>query len=134
MRKGWNGITISRDTIHLDGIDLGYKDPVMFERHAVGGEYEAGWKQVNKGKVITTFYPDNPNDYPVIVDHRRLHNEKNVVVVYHNPLDNVAKLADQFFERTLKAGITPYVVTKKLYLNGKKNFGTYTKGFSKRKI
>lgn len=23
MRKGWNGITISRDTIHIEGIDLG---------------------------------------------------------------------------------------------------------------
>ena len=133
MRKGWNGITISRDTIHLDGIDLGYKDPVMFERHAVGGEYEAGWKQVNKGKVITTFYPDNPNDYPVIVDHRRLHNEKNVVVVYHNPLDNVAKLADQFFERTLKAGITPYVVTKKTVFKWQEEFWNIHKRVFKEK-
>ena len=40
MRKGWNGITISRDTIHIDGIELGFKKPVFFERHAgkaVGG-------------------------------------------------------------------------------------------------
>ena len=50
MRKGWNGITISRDTIHLEGMELGYKRPVLFERHAVGGEYGAGWKQVGKGK------------------------------------------------------------------------------------
>ena len=25
MRKGWNGITISRDTIHIPGIELGFK-------------------------------------------------------------------------------------------------------------
>ena len=25
MRRGWNGITISRDTIHIDGMELGYK-------------------------------------------------------------------------------------------------------------
>ena len=37
MRRGWNGITISRDTIHIDGIKLGYSKPVFFERHAVGG-------------------------------------------------------------------------------------------------
>ena len=29
MRKGWNGITISRDTIHIEGIDLG-KKTVLF--------------------------------------------------------------------------------------------------------
>ena len=38
MRRGWNGITISRDTIHIEGMELGYKRPVLFERHAVGGE------------------------------------------------------------------------------------------------
>merc|ERR1719453_571056 len=36
MRRGWNGITISRDTIHIDGIKLGYEHPVLFERQAVG--------------------------------------------------------------------------------------------------
>jgi hypothetical protein len=38
MRRGWNGITISRDTIHIEGIRLGFTKPVFFERHAVGGE------------------------------------------------------------------------------------------------
>ena len=56
MRRGWNGITISRDTIHIDGVELGFKKPVLFERHAVGGEYGAGWKTV--GKVSdTSNYP-----------------------------------------------------------------------------
>jgi hypothetical protein len=41
MRRGWNGITISRDTIHIDGLELGFKRPVLFERHAVGGEFQA---------------------------------------------------------------------------------------------
>ena len=38
MRRGWNGITISRDTIHIEGMKLGFERPVLFERHAVGGE------------------------------------------------------------------------------------------------
>ena len=42
MRRGWNGITISRDTIHIKGMELGFKRPVLFERQAVGGEYGAG--------------------------------------------------------------------------------------------
>ena len=64
MRRGWNGITISRDTIHIEGVKLGeiisplldqliirsmshlillgFDRPVLFERHAVGGEYGAG--------------------------------------------------------------------------------------------
>ena len=53
MRRGWNGITISRDTIHLDGVELGFKNPVLFERHAVGGEYGAGWAKVGKGTLLT---------------------------------------------------------------------------------
>ena len=42
MRRGWNGITISRDTIHIKGMELGFKRPVIFERQAVGGESQAG--------------------------------------------------------------------------------------------
>jgi len=38
MRRGWNGITISRDTIHIEGMELGFKKPVICDRHAVGGE------------------------------------------------------------------------------------------------
>ena len=34
-----------KDTIHIPGIELGFKRPVLFERHAVGGEYGAGWKK-----------------------------------------------------------------------------------------
>lgn len=111
MRRGWNGITISRDTIHITGIDLGYKNPVFFERHAVGGEYGAGWKQVGAGSLITNFLPQKGD--PVIVDKRDLTDDQNVVVVYHNPYDNVDELAHLFFRRCLEAKITPYVVTKK---------------------
>lgn len=55
MRRGWNGITISRDTIHIEGIELGYKNPVLFERHAVGGEYGAGWADVGQGTCSLDF-------------------------------------------------------------------------------
>ena len=27
MRRGWNGITISRDTIHIEGVKLGTRTP-----------------------------------------------------------------------------------------------------------
>jgi len=57
MRRGWNGITISRDTIHIPGMELGYKNKVLFDRHAVGGEYGAGYKNVGKGKVISIYSP-----------------------------------------------------------------------------
>jgi isocitrate dehydrogenase len=33
MRRGWNGITISRDTIHIEGVRLGFEKPVFFEVH-----------------------------------------------------------------------------------------------------
>merc|ERR1719331_3410922 len=72
MRRGWNGITISRDTIHIEGMELGFKRPVLFERHAVGGEYGAGWKKVGRGRVLTTFFPENMEDKPVIIDGREV--------------------------------------------------------------
>ena len=122
MRKGWNGVTISRDTIHIEGVDLGYKMPVLFERHAVGGEYGAGWKKVGKGKVLTTFHPVSQNDEPILVDSRDLENDNNVVVVYHNPLDNVEDLANHFFSRCLKAKVVPYVVTKKTVFKWQEEF------------
>lgn len=31
MRRGWNGVTISRDTIHIEGVKLGFDRPVFFE-------------------------------------------------------------------------------------------------------
>lgn len=112
MRRGWNGITISRDTIHIDGMELGFKRPVFFERQAVGGEYSAGWQKVGKGRAVTTFHPDD-GGIPTIVDSRRLTDSESCVVVYDNPLDGVEDLAHHFFSRCLAANITPYVVTKK---------------------
>jgi isocitrate dehydrogenase len=113
MRKGWNGITISRDTIHIAGIELGYKNPVLFERHAVGGEYGAGWHEVGAGTLLTTYIPDDETERPFVVDKRDLTDEHNVCVVYHNPYDNIEDLAHIFYQRCLKVGVTPYVVTKK---------------------
>ncbi|CAB9510740.1 Isocitrate dehydrogenase [NADP], mitochondrial [Seminavis robusta] len=112
MRRGWNGITISRDTIHIEGIELGYKRPVFFERHAVGGEYGAGWNEVGQGTLLTTYLPQDGSP-PFVVDKRDLTDEQNAVVVYHNPYDNIEPLAHLFFKRCLEADITPYIVTKK---------------------
>ena len=121
MRRGWNGITISRDTIHIEGMELGYKRPVLFERHAVGGEYGAGFKTVGKGKVVTTFHPEEGGDGQV-VDERQLADSDNAVVTYHNPLDNVPDLAHHFFTRCLAANVKPYVVTKKTVFKWQEGF------------
>lgn len=121
MRKGWNGMTISRDTIHIDGIELGYKNRVLFERHAVGGEYGAGWNEVGKGTLLTTYIPDDGSD-PFIIDKRVLTDDKNVAVVYHNPYDNIEGLAHYFFKRCLEAKVTPYVVTKKTVFKWQEGF------------
>lgn len=120
MRKGWNGITISRDTIHIKGLELGYKKQVLFDRHAVGGEYGAGFKMVGKGKVVTTFHPEKGE--PVTIDERKLDDDLNAAVFYHNPLDNVKDLAKHFFERSLNTGVTPYVVTKKTVFKWQEDF------------
>merc|ERR1712232_1149599 len=113
MRRGWNGITISRDTIHIPGVELGYKRPVYFERHAVGGEYAAGWSVVGKGHVVSTFFPDDDSKPPAKVNARQLTDTENAIVIYDNPYDNIEDLAHIFFERCLKDRIVPYVVTKK---------------------
>lgn len=120
-KRGWNGITISRDTIHIKGIDLGYKNPVFFERHAVGGEYGAGWNSVGQGTLLTSYLPKDGSP-PFVVDSRDLTDDHNVVVVYHNPYDNVAELAHLFFKRCLEAEITPYVVTKKTVFKWQEGF------------
>jgi isocitrate dehydrogenase len=126
MRRGWNGITISRDTIHIDGMELGYKNPVLFERHAIGGEYGAGFKVVGAGTVKTTFIPAD-GSAEVAVDERKLDTTNNAVVTYHNPLDNVPDLAHHFFTRCLEAKVTPYVVTKKTVFKWQEGFWTAMK-------
>ena len=123
MRKGWNGVSISRDTIHIQGIKLGFEKPVLFDRHAVGGEYGAGWMQVGAGRLVTTFFPDDGSS-PVLTDDRVLKDSRNVVVTYHNPLDNVPRLAHHFFQRCLDAGVRPYVVTKKTVFKWQEGFWT----------
>ncbi len=121
MRRGWNGITISRDTIHIKGIELGYKNQVLFERHAVGGEYSAGWDQVGEGTLLTTYLPED-GSAPFIIDKRDLTDKNNVVAVYHNPYDNVKDLAHLFFKRCLEHKVTPYVVTKKTVFKWQEGF------------
>lgn len=126
MRRGWNGITISRDTIHIEGVKLGFDKPVFFERHAVGGEYGAGWKSVGAGRLVTTFFPED-GSAPIFCDDRILKDQSNVVVTYHNPLDNVEDLAHHFFTRCLASNIVPYVVTKKTVFKWQEGFWTKMK-------
>jgi len=121
MRRGWNGITISRDTIHIEGMELGYSQPVFFERHAVGGEYSAGWANVGSGTLKTTFIPSD-GGATIEVDERKLTDGNNAVVAYHNPLDNVEDLAHHFYSRCLESNITPYVVTKKTVFKWQEGF------------
>ena len=78
-----------RDTIHIDGIELGYKGQVLFERHAVG-EYAAGWKNVGRGTLKTTFVPkDGPDAGKIVVDERECKDAVSAVVTYDNAYDNV---------------------------------------------
>lgn len=132
MRRGWNGITISRDTIMIEGMELGYDKPVLFERHAVGGEYSAGFATVGKGDLKTVFFPDGSSNNDSIsqgtlVDHRKLDDQASAVVTYDNPLDNVRDLGEHFFSRCLKARVTPYVVTKKTVFKWQSEFWTRLK-------
>jgi len=120
MRRGWNGVTISRDTIHIEGLKLGYEKPVLFERHAVGGEYQAGYNTVGAGTVETIFTGDDGSK--VTVDSRQLKDKENAVVTYHNPLDNVPDLARIFYDRCLVMNVTPYVVTKKTVFKWQEGF------------
>ncbi|MDP2436795.1 MAG: isocitrate/isopropylmalate family dehydrogenase [archaeon] len=121
MRRGWNGITISRDTIHIDGMKLGFAKPVLFDRHAVGGEYGAGFAMVGKGRAETLFYPEG-SSMSQLVDSRELPDNESALVVYHNPLDNVTQMAHHFFARCLEARVTPYVVTKKTVFKWQEGF------------
>ena len=121
MRRGWNGITISRDTIHIEGMKLGFAKPVLFDRHAVGGEYGAGFGMVGKGRSECLFYPEGSNT-PRLIDARELPDEESALVVYHNPLDNVSQMAHHFFTRCFEARVTPYVVTKKTVFKWQEGF------------
>eukprot|EP01039_Chlorochromonas_danica_P005221 gene5221-5752_t len=95
MRRGWNGITISRDTIHIDGVKLGLtllsslKDMLLVVNMVRAGKQS---------------------------------DDSNVVVTYQNPLDNVGDLAHHFFTRCLKAKVVSYVVTKKTVFKWQEGF------------
>ena len=111
MRKGWNGITISRDTIHIEGMELGYRKPVLFDRHAVGGEYGAGYRIVGKGKAELLFTPDG-SDKASVIDTRILTDQESALVMYDNPYDNIDQMARIFLDRCLLKEVAPCVVSK----------------------
>ena len=57
-----------------------------------------------------------------IVDERKLTDNLNAVVTYHNPLDNVEQLAHHFFKRCLAANVMPVVATKKTVFKWQEDF------------
>jgi isocitrate dehydrogenase len=113
MREGWNGFSIDRDTITVPGLEnqMGYKKPVLFCRHAVGGQYGASYALVGPGALKMVHIA--PDGKETVIDTRKLIDKQNAAVMYHNPYDNVEALAHHFFQRALAANATPYVVTKK---------------------
>lgn len=113
MRAGWNGFTISRDTIMIEGQKLGYSKQVFFDRHAVGGEYGAKFGFVSgPGKIVTTFIPDGSNE-AVTVAEKTVKDANSAVVTYDIPLSTVVDQAHHYFGRCLEAGVTPYITTKR---------------------
>ena len=105
---------------YLFGVDTN----IVFAVSTVGGEYGAGWATAGKGKLVTTFLPEDEKTKAYVVDSRTLTNAENVAVVYHNPLDNVGDLAHHFFSRCLESNIVPYVVTKKTVFKWQEGFWT----------
>lgn len=89
-------------------------------------EYGAGWDEVGEGTLLTTYLPSDGSP-PFVVDKRDLTDKNNVVVVYHNPYDNVVELAHIFFQRCLEHKVTPYIVTKKTVFKWQEGFWTTMK-------
>ena len=58
-------------TLHTLTNTPGFDKIVLFDRHAVGGEYGAGWRSVGEGRLVTTFFPEDGSS-PVICDDRVL--------------------------------------------------------------
>lgn len=127
MRAGWNGFSIDRDTISVTGLEsqMGYKKPVVFCRHAVGGQYGASSAIVGPGsiKMIHT----DASGKETTIDTRKLSDKENAAVMYHNPYDNLEMLAHHFFQRALAANAVPYVVTKKTVFKWQEPFWTKMK-------
>ena len=100
--------------------EAGFEKPVLFERHAVGGEYGAGFDTVGAGTVETVFTATDGSKK--VIDKREIKDKENAVVTYHNPVDNVRDLAEIFFTRCLEAKVVPYVVTKKTVFKWQEGF------------
>lgn len=100
---------------------MGYKNICLFDRHAVGGEYGAGYKMVGPGKVSLTF-DDAATNTTVKIDERVLKDNISAIVLYDNPYDNIHQMAHHFFSRCLEAKVTPYVTTKKTVFKWQETF------------
>src|SRR6185295_14938170 len=121
MRKGWNGISMSRDTIHIPGVELGYKNQVLFDRFPVGDQYAAKGAEYGEGRAVTMFYPKD-GSAPQEMYNEELGAGGNMLVTFNTPLANVPAFAQHFFARSLEAGMIPYVVTKKTVFKYQESF------------
>jgi len=65
-----NFLFLQLSHILILGMQMGYKNKCLFDRHAVGGEYGASWKMVGPGTVSFTF--TDKNNAVTTVDSRKL--------------------------------------------------------------
>lgn len=114
MRQAWNGFAISRDPIFVPGLEdkFGYKGTVIFDRHAVGGEYQALYaNNAAKGKIKTIHIDASGKE--TVLNEQPVDGGDNAVVTYVNDYNNLPQLAAHFFQRCIDNGCKPFVVTKK---------------------
>ena len=127
LRKRWRCFVISRDTINVEGLALGFQRQVLFDRQAVGGEYGALSCVLGRGTVELVFRErggqgQEQEQQPRVLASLELEDRENAVVMYHNPFDDVVPLAHHFFSRCLEAGVRPIVVTKKTVFRWQEGF------------
>ena len=114
MRAAWNGFAISRDPIFVPGLEdqFGYKGTVIFDRHAIGGEYQALYaNNVSKGTIKTVHVDASGKE--TLLNDQPVDDGDNAVVTYINDYNNLPLLAANFFQRCIDNGCKPFVVTKK---------------------
>ena len=121
LRQQWNAFVISRDTIHVPGLRLGFSQPVLFDRQAVGGEYEAFSARLGRGTVEVSFRASEAEE-PALLHAMALRDRENELVVYQNPQDQLFTLAHHFFSRCLEARVRPMVVTKRTVFKWQERF------------
>ena len=83
MRRGWNGKTISRDTIHIEGMELGYKRPVLSSVTPSAASTFAGVEGGRQGSHGDHGFVPAEGEPPSSSTTARRGDAKNAVVTYH---------------------------------------------------